>query len=461
MIAGATAGSGNGGAPGSALHRTRPGWREALLFAAACALVLGTWRAQLPAAPQPAADSLRYLGYVVNLLDHGVFGVGGSASEAPAPGRANMPLYPAFVAALYLGDTAARGDLRCLLEPAAGCSTAVLERTVTAQFVVVALMLGSVWLAGWRLLGRAGAWVAAGAALLSGQPAPNAMLLLTENLTLLLCAVLTLVLLADDRRAARAAFAIGCCLGGLTLVRPEFFYLGLAGAVVFAAAGLVRGKRALAFRRCAAYGLAFALVVGPWAARNAMTFGSPALTATYGGQILAQRVSYNRMSARELGVAFVYWLPDFGDSLARRLFQPAAYERLGFGPGTYYAEGMPYHAEVSRRVGGDDRVARALIVDDVLGHPLKHALVTVALAWRAVFVGKLWGLLALAALTWISWRRPAQRRALWHAGAPGWFMLLFYAAVSVSIPRYAICLLPVFALALAAACLPQARPSAS
>jgi hypothetical protein len=456
-----TAGGGTAAAFGPAPRRPWPGRRETGLFVTACVLVLGIWRTQLPAAPQPAADALRYLGYVVNLLDHGVFGVGGSASDAPAPGRANMPLYPAFVAALYLGDATARSELRCLLEPAAGCSTAVLERAVDAQFVVVALTLVAVWLGGWCLLGRAGAWGAAGAVLLSGQPVPNAMLLLTENLTVFLCAALTLVLLAGDRHASRSAFALGCCTGALTLVRPEFLYLGLAGAGAFALACLVRGDRARALRHCAAYAVAFTLAVGPWAARNAFTFGSPALTATYGGQILAQRVSYNRMSARELGVAFIYWLPDFGDSLARRLFRPAAYERLGFGPGTYYAEGMPYHAEVSRRVGGDEQVARALIVDDVLGHPIKHALVTFALAWRAVFVGKLWGLLALAALAWISLRRPAQRRALWRAGAPGWFMLFFYAAVSVSIPRYAICLLPVFALTLAAACLPRARPPGS
>jgi hypothetical protein len=42
------------------------------------------------------------------------------------------------------------------------------------------------------------------------------------------------------------------------------------------------------------------------------------------------------------------------------------------------------------------------------------------------------------------------RRPLIELGAPACFMLLLYATVSVAIPRYAVCFIPVFSLALAA-----------
>ena len=65
--------------------------------------------------------------------------------------------------------------------------------------------------------------------------------------------------------------------------------------------------------------------------------------------------------------------------------------------------------------------------------------------WRAVFVGKLWGLVAVFGFIAVLITRPEQRIVFLQLAAPAWFMLALYAAVSVSIPRYAVCFVPLFA----------------
>ena len=140
-------------------------------------------------------------------------------------------------------------------------------------------------------------------------------------------------------------------------------------------------------------------MLAPWSARNLSHFSSPALTASYGGYILAQRVIYNRMSWPEWGVAFIYWLPDFGDSLARDMYDPKYYEKLGFGPGTYYAEEAPrYYQEVVAAAGSVNAVAGYLLRHAVIGDPVKHTLVSLPLAVRALFPGRFCGLLGFASV---------------------------------------------------------------
>ena len=144
------------------------------------------------------------------------------------------------------------------------------------------------------------------------------------------------------------------------------------------------------------------------------------------------------------------WLPDWGDSLARAVLPPNAYVRLGWDDKlTFYRQGVA-------RMRGDmqDGVVRSevdtLLRDEVLSHPLRHARATLALAWRGIFIGKTWGFVAwlctLAAL-WRGWR--ARDFDYWLLGLPAWFLCLFQAAVSVSIPRYNLLLLPLLALAMA------------
>jgi hypothetical protein len=90
-----------------------------------------------------------------------------------------------------------------------------------------------------------------------------------------------------------------------------------------------------------------------------------------------------------------------------------------------------------------------LVRHEVLREPVKHALVSTALAWRGMFVAKSWGLVAWAcALTLIAQDLARRRASFVLASAPAVFMLAFHAMVSVSIPRYNLILLPMLAWAL-------------
>lgn len=431
--------------PDGALKRLDPLW-----YALAALLFVVAWRAGHSAVEPPAADALRYLDYALNLAEHDVFGLTPRRGEGavPEPGRANTPLYPAFVAALI--RPADLPALRCLATPAhTACDLGAVQRVVDVQLALAALSAVLVAVCALRLWGRRAGWFALGAVFLSGELTGYAYTLLTENLVLLFFALLTLTLC--QLRHGRWPWALlqGVVLGALALTRPEFLYLGAAIAFAWILLCLRRQGRRGTVVKTMCFAVAFISVIAPWSLRNVEHFGDGALTSSYAGRILAQRTRYNHMSMRELGVAFVYWLPDFGDSWARRLFTPEAYARLGFGPGTYYSTGMQHHDEVAARAGGEQAVVVTLLREDVFAQPLKHALVSIALAWRAIFVAKLWGLVALLAFAYILWRRPGARKQLLMLSLPAWFMLGFYANVSVSIPRYAVSFVPVFALTMA------------
>lgn len=428
----------------------RPRAAEFLLVCLAAAVLLGLAQWQGPSPPPVRADAARYLDYAVNLRASGVFGLSVDAVHGVVPpGRANTPLYPALVALVFtLAGTPAEA-LRCHLAPAApGAPCVSLDPLVATQLGIAALGLGALWLAAWRVLGtRRGAWLAALVALASGQPSSLARQVLTENLSLPLCAFLVLALLAAWQGGARAHGLLGLVLGLLALTRPEYLYLAPAVALAMGVRAAWR-HQAGAGRALAALLLGFTVVVAPWLARNQHHFGDAALTTTYGGRTLAQRVQYNRMTGAEFACAFVYWLPDFGDSLARRLLPPSCYRRLAFGPGSYYRDGRAHYLALRAR-HGEAGVTAALVRQVIEDEAAAHARATVALAWRAVFVAKLWGALGLAALLVLLARSRELRPALLLAAAPGAFMLVFYAGVSVAIPRYALCLLPPFAIAIA------------
>jgi len=423
--------------------------KDLALFIVVVIVGLLIWRVWFASIEAPRADALRYLQYATNLVEYDVFGLDGKMGQ-PAPGRANTPLYPTFLAGVFTANGVKPEQLRCYLQRVEqSCSDTVLTAVLDAQLAIVALALIGIWLCGWMVLGRRGAWIAALMALASGQLTGFANQLLTENFSILLCSGLTLLLLLARDGRTRWQGLLGIVLGALTLNRPEFAYLAYAFIALAWLALARRQARRRTLLRAAALTLGFALLCGPWMWRNANHFGDPALTQSYGGRILAQRVRYNQMTSQELAVAFVYWLPNFGDGLAEHLFPPQAYARLGFGPGTFYRGGLPYHDAVAAQLGGEQGVTRHLLIDDVLGHPVKHAAVTFALAWRGIFVGKSWGLCALMAFLIALVLRPDVRPVLARLSLPAWYMLFFYAAVSVSVARYAVCFVPIFSLAFA------------
>lgn len=400
---------------------------------------------------EPRYDAVRYLNYAVNLYEHQVFGLSKPDDAGkPDAGRGNMPLYPALLAAVFRVDSTPTEELRCFLHQDGRVCENVFGAIRIAQGALAVATLFCIWLCGRAITGSyVGAWTSALAVVGSGQLGYYANSLLTENLSIFLCALLTWMLCKAGSRCTRWYIGVGPCVGLLVLTRPEFMYLayavgGLAIGWSLVARSNLSGRQALLII------LAVALFVAPWLARNRIVFGDTSVTDAYAGVIFAQRVAYNRMGMDELACGFVYWFPDFGDTLAKRLFRSEAYEKLNFGPSSYANDGIALYGQLIATSGSDAAVLKTLITEEVLQHPFKHLFVTLLLAWRGVFVAKLWGVAGCMAFAYFVLRRLPGWRPLALASTPAWFMLIFYAAISVSIPRYSVCFIPVFSLALGA-----------
>ena len=202
------------------------------------------------------------------------------------------------------------------------------------------------------------AWMTLFLLLASGQYGQQARQFLSDGYGLLALSAAILFLI----RYIRKPDVISLCGLSLTLVlasyiRPSTLYvfyllaLAAAGSLLW---GLIRSRASIV--RLEHLILFAALYIGfmfPWAARNAALTGNYALTEGYAGYILAQRLAFNMMTFQEWCAAWIYWLPDFGDSLAATVFDPASYERLSvINPDGFYSIGNRAFAEEMKQAAG-------------------------------------------------------------------------------------------------------------
>ncbi len=410
----------------------------------------------------PLADAHGYASIAYDIHRFGIFTDGSEVKPwppaEPRHGTFVGPLYPALVAGLIALEPSAADALECVLvhrEKAveAGCPT-VFGLIVPGQTVLAIVSAVLVFAAAWIVCRSLPcAWLAMLLALATGEYAYYARQFLTENLTFpLITAASILMVLAWRREAPLLALAAGVALGLAALVRPSFAYLAYATAAAAAIAlPLARGtrpSRATAMVLALAFG--YAAAVAPWIVRNWVEFGIADITSGYSGHTLAQRVAYNAMTWPEWLVAFVYWLPDFGDSLATALFDEHLYRRLSFDhPESFYRHAATtLYREALAAAGSPGALAGYLIDTHVLADPMKHLAVTLALAWRGVWVAKYWGLVTVACF--VPAAVVAVRRRWWEflvLAFPAWFMLGFHAFVSVNVVRYNLILIPCLATA--------------
>jgi len=433
---------------------TRLTRRSSAAFAVLIALSLFLGLA-LMRTPRPDGDAIRYIYYAINLHDYGVFSAQhGRRVAPPAPENVHAPLYPAWVALFMRLDPGFGASLACVVDDRNARSDCPLNFTlfVAAQLVLAGVFFGATWLLAFRLSDDPLiAWLTAGFALLSQDPLSYANHVLTEALLLPLLALFSVFLvIAYQRKQMRWMLAAGASLGLATLARPAYEYLFLAMAIALAAGALFRERR-LFLAACVLFAVAYGAVVAPWMVRNKIYFDRFALTSAYDGDILAQRVAYNRMGWVEFGVAFLYWFPDFGDNISKAVFPRRYYEKLRWESGSYFANTAPeLYRKVETEAGSPDEVMPRLLRTEILAHPVKHALVSLPLAWRGVFIRKYWGIAGLICFIIVATRQKRKRdHALFVAALPVWFMVAFHALVSVSIPRYNLALIPLYAYAMA------------
>ncbi len=237
----------------------------AILIAATLAVRIGI----LAAMPEAfVADPDAYRAVALNVVERGCFGCGDQ------PTATRPVLYPLVVAACRLVD------------PPLWYSLAVLHVALGVATVVLTYWLALHW-----GLGR---WSPLPAALVAVDPVLliHSALVMTETLAsfLAVAALLATTRCAERPTAGRAALS-GAIMALAVLSRPTFLvWMALTILLMPLAADRWRDR----FRLLAAGGIAAALVLSPWAIRNAVRFGKPTLTTNHGGftLLLANNTSF-------------------------------------------------------------------------------------------------------------------------------------------------------------------------
>ncbi len=234
------------------------------------------------------------------------------------------------------------------------------------------------------------AWIAMLITLGSGEPGYYAHTYLAENVAApaFVCFMLFGMRAIETGRAVHGTFA-GAAVGLAVLARPAYlysFYL-LAPLVVTAAVLMKARTRTPSLRSAIAFVGCTVAIVAPWMIRNVWQFGDPAPSKGYAELVLIHRLSYNQMSWAEWGVSWIYWLPDFGDELAQRLFAPQLWERLGWNhPMSYYLDGASgaFYQSILQEARSDSAVMPLLMRQYLLGDIFKHVMVSLPLSMRGM-----------------------------------------------------------------------------
>ena len=261
--------------------------------------------------------------------------------------------------------------------------------------------------------------------------------------------------------------AAGLTLAALTLTKAVFLPFSLGAGVVAIGRLLPGVTSARRIGRVPLVALlAYALVVGGWAARNWQVSGMPRLTDDRGGIALSTREVFDHMTPAQIAAAFVYWTPGGGSALAKRLFSPdtvAPFEL--YAPGGFYDRGQNGYGrrvEAAMRSGDLDAwQARSAIdhaiVGEILAAPAGFLASLPALVYRGLWIDT-FALVSVPSLVWMLWRAIRRRNGLPAVLLSfGLFNELFYALFSLNIPRYQITAMPALALATAMMVLAVAR----
>lgn len=428
-----------------------------LSLAGALVVVLASGLAVLSRpTPVPVSDALAYMTPAMNLVRHGVISREPYRPDGtPHPGLLEGgPLVVFEQAALIAADPALARSFACVLtsRPATGCPIAFLSLKLVhwAELLVFLLCLGATA----RLAtGRTAiAWASVFAALLCKEMYAYAGLALTEPVYLA-CIGLAFYAwaraLLDARSGAPSWIASGVAAGLAILAKPGSAALLPAALLLLALAVPLRRRTAgRATKMALVMAVCCAATLAPWLYRNYRVAGTLAFSEpTYLETSLAQRIGYDAMSWRDWGIAWIAYLPDFGDKLAASLFGRAPVERLGWGPTSYFHYGAGRLHEAVRREAGTQGATGLLVDRYMLGQPVKHAAVSAVLLWRGMFIGHYWGLVGfLALIGFFAAAGPWWEMAV--LALPAYAIAALNAAVSVSITRYNLQLLVPEAVAL-------------
>ena len=405
-------------------------------------------------------DQTFYIGIAYDLRHSGTFTNGFVfANEGAGPGKPGMrfaPLYPALVAASAALDPQFDKAIDCIAGPEANKASCPSDARLL-RLIQVVLVVGFYWLIWWmagELLGQPrAAWLA----LVVAVPTMPSLLryanfAMTEILALaLLTAAMAAAVAARRGRPLAWLCMAGVLLGLTALTRPSFLYLAYGATLVGLGLVIHRGPRLRRARLLLAFVIGVAAPVLPWIARNAVVLGRPALSDGYASHVLVSRIAYNQMTWKEYGAFYICELPD-GKGLLKILGAGSACDRFSWDPShkdafNIYGNG-PFMDETVAAAGGRSKHLSYLLRNYILQDPLKHLLVTIPFALVGAWINHWWGfVLGIACLALTIRALRIGDTGMLIVTLPGWFMLLFHAAVAVNQPRYNLGLIVPYSIA--------------
>lgn len=401
-------------------------------------------------------DSREYAWAAWHLIHDGVYSQEPVAGPvAPALGR--EPLFPAVVAGMLGVLPGLDGISTDCLSLGKGCGYQAWRPALFFNGVFIGLTGVSVFLIVMLLgAGRLAAWLGGLHVWLNGEAARGREYLLSDHLALLLVALASLASLWAYRRGGGRWLVAGAAFAALTLTKAVFLWL-VAPALAAALIGILlrSPNRARALTAWALFAVAYAAPVGSWMERNHAVGGTYALTMGRSATALSTREVFDHMTPPQYAAAFVYWTRAMGDGLAKKYFPADVWRPFEIdNPNGFYLIGQHrLTPEMTALVANGtppataEKMLESRMIAAILDRPLAFAASTLPLIWRGIWVDE-FIVLSLPALIWLAWIAAFRRRPdVALAIGPGAFSLVFYALVSLNIPRYQLTAVPALAVA--------------
>lgn len=398
-------------------------------------------------------DQSFYLTIAYDMQRHGVFSNGifddvDSTSSRPQPGMFFVPVYPALILLAMKLDRRFADAVECAVlanhKKIDGSVCDIYARPINILHAAL-LTVGVLVIAATAslIIGAPAAFFVAGLLSMVGLvfEAELFSYIMTESISFGLFSLFGFLLMIAirDFRALNWA-AVGFTLGILCLCKPSFMALAPVTAIILCVRWWFhcpRSRSAL-LRNATVCALGFALVIGPWIARNGLIVGKWGLTEEYGAAALVERFSYNDMTVREAAFAFPYCLPVIGAPLVNVVADPQDMARFEWdSPGGFFEAGRARRNTLLATHTKLDPVFGGILRDELRANGIRHLLVSIPLAWCGAWVSGAWSLFMIPLFVvacFVALRR--RKPLLLYYAAPAVVMIALHAAVANHYSRY-------------------------
>jgi len=394
-------------------------------------------------------------------FSNGTYAKVDSTVARPPPGMFFGPLYPTLVLAAMKLDPRFAAAVRCAVEAdrayrdQASCEAYALPMRLLNAFL---LALGLIAVAGAAeiIVGRRSAFLVAGLSALAAAAVECNIFsyVMTESAIFAIYSVFSLQMLLAWKTGQRRYFIFaGALLGLLCLTKPSFVILFPVIVVLSLLWGYRFSKAAQpqTGARLLGFSLAFAIVLGAWAGRNAISVGKFGLTEEYGAAALIERFAYDDMTLREALQAFPYCLPGVGDLAFDRVYGTDSMHRFVYHtPGSFFYAGRGQRETLIQQHERLDPIIGGIALDEMRARWWRYLLTTLPLAWCGMWAGWLISLILIPVFVIACVRAftTGQPLLLLYA-APAFTMLALHAAVGNHYTRYNLILIGPYAAGLA------------